>query len=1139
MSLFNKKYTKKKLHIKNIHIKENIENTENEKDIKENEAKLTEYIEAFTRVYETHIWGDNNDPTYQGSSGVGSDIRYNSKTYVPFLRNFIKKYKIKSVDDLGCGDFRIGLLIYNDLNVNYLGYDAYKKVIDHNLDRFKDYGGAYRFIHSDFSSIHDRHNIEPADLCIIKDVIQHWPTANIISFMDYIIASKKFKYILICNCYKGDQPGRQNDASYRRDIKPGEFSSLSIKHYPLNKYNGEILYTWDTKEVFLITIKNADSDADSDSDRDSSDDSDDSASGKGKGKGKDKEKDKEKEKDKSKGKEEIYKHNKAIRHSRASTDFKSIHMNEPNKIYFTSRIILNTNSGRPYNDMITLKKVLESIGGVVEIVYFEMLDLKNNKNKTISTNVNIQIFIEHTFALNAKSIFPANKSYIFINQENINDWDLLNLHDKTVAPLCKSRYALSQLKNLGFDNAKYVGFGNETANEFRNMSDDHKIPNLFLHISGSSPLKGTKLIIDTWINKKIKAPLIITAYNKSLGNENLFSYWRNFNPNTGNSVSLPEYILKIWPRGLPIPKFENSGSIFFCRTELDSKVIKFLQNIADINLCPSIIEEWGQNIDEARQAKSLILTLNAPPMNELLDNTCSILIKAEEGPELQDIVPYEWSKYFAKNNTYKTYESTLMDFYNGIKNILGMSFEERRAMGEIAFHKSQIDYFMFKKSFTNIIKNDTLDIKKDLQKLQQLYKQYHKTPLGVPLQIPSQIAPHLKCPYELKISIVKKNINKINHECNTLYINPIYLKKNEKQIIISEYMPSDNYLDIFIKEIFNIWLYTESYFPGQHKLSDKNDIIIVLKHFTNSEANRLRLNMLKVLYRNVFIKSFNTNSLEYKKYSYKIITLENNSRVFNFENLMKKNVWIANMPGQNPYLKSLIQIAKKSLGIYNYNYNHSSGTPKIGFLYRSNGKYVYDIKDKEKGVPDKKQVHLHIKDKLMSISLGNYFEAYDVEHKSIEDIANFVKDKQILISPYWHDLTHLFLLPNNATIIELTYSKHWYCDPVCEEHLSGKKAYGEDCGNRYSTYGNRYSSRGNVSDNELNPYYNIENSELYYYKAEYHNLSILCCKNWIEMPIDYGKDYRQYNGKYNNAYINELYINTDKLVEIIKENYKK
>ena len=105
---------------------------------KQNEKQLTEYIKAFTKVYENHIWGTNNDPDYEGSSGVGSDIRYNSKTYVPFLRNFIKKYKINSVDDLGCGDFRIGLLIYNDLNIKYIGYDAYNKVIEHNTDRFKD-----------------------------------------------------------------------------------------------------------------------------------------------------------------------------------------------------------------------------------------------------------------------------------------------------------------------------------------------------------------------------------------------------------------------------------------------------------------------------------------------------------------------------------------------------------------------------------------------------------------------------------------------------------------------------------------------------------------------------------------------------------------------------------------------------------------------------------------------------------------------------------------------------------------------------------------------------------------------------------------------------------------------------------------
>ena len=48
---------------------------------------------------------------------------------------------------------------------------------------------------------------------------------------------------------------------------------------------------------------------------------------------------------------------------------------------------------------------------------------------------------------------------------------------------------------------------------------------------------------------------------------------------------------------------------------------------------------------------------------------------------------------------------------------------------------------------------------------------------------------------------------------------------------------NDNFTDIFIREIFNIWLYTESYFPGNHKMMDKNNLIIVLKHYTNNEAN--------------------------------------------------------------------------------------------------------------------------------------------------------------------------------------------------------------------------------------------------------------------------------------------------------------
>ena len=51
--------------------------------------------------------------------------------------------------------------------------------------------------------------------------------------------------------------------------------------------------------------------------------------------------------------------------------------------------------------------------------------MNNSKKQYISTNVTIQFFLEHTFIINSKVVFPADKSYIFINQEN-TVWDSNN-----------------------------------------------------------------------------------------------------------------------------------------------------------------------------------------------------------------------------------------------------------------------------------------------------------------------------------------------------------------------------------------------------------------------------------------------------------------------------------------------------------------------------------------------------------------------------------------------------------------------------------------------------------------------------------------------------------------------------------------
>jgi hypothetical protein len=197
--------------------------------------------EFFTNVYETNLWGNNNNIHYRGSSGGGSTIDFNKDTYVPFLKKFIVNYNIKNIVDIGCGDFICGKLIYDDLDIVYTGYDTYKPIIDYNL--IHNSLPKYSFIHLDV--FNNKNSIISADLCILKDVIQHWKVTEIYTFLDYLVDNKLFKYILICNCCDQNQDNPNNDERY---------TPLSINFFPLKKYNPVKLYNYYTKEVSLISI---------------------------------------------------------------------------------------------------------------------------------------------------------------------------------------------------------------------------------------------------------------------------------------------------------------------------------------------------------------------------------------------------------------------------------------------------------------------------------------------------------------------------------------------------------------------------------------------------------------------------------------------------------------------------------------------------------------------------------------------------------------------------------------------------------------------------------------------------------------------------------------------------------------------
>ena len=132
--------------------------------------------EAFTEIYDKNRWGDG--------SGSGSNPTPDNLKYIRILEGIIKDNDIKTICDIGCGDWKFSQYINFPKDVEYTGIDCVKSVIDNNNDKFKKKNISFKH-----KSVAEHENYTPNnfDLIIIKDVIQHWEDEHILKFMDDII----------------------------------------------------------------------------------------------------------------------------------------------------------------------------------------------------------------------------------------------------------------------------------------------------------------------------------------------------------------------------------------------------------------------------------------------------------------------------------------------------------------------------------------------------------------------------------------------------------------------------------------------------------------------------------------------------------------------------------------------------------------------------------------------------------------------------------------------------------------------------------------------------------------------------------------------------------------------------------------
>ncbi len=140
--------------------------------------------ETFREVYENNIWGGAKGEFY---SGEGSTEKYSVK-YAEAIKKFVAENDIKTVIDLGCGDFRVGSkFVSNDFR--YIGCDVVPSLIEHLNENYANQKIDFRCVNIVVDELPN------GDLCLIRQVLQHLSNAEI-----EIVLSKaraKYKFLIV------------------------------------------------------------------------------------------------------------------------------------------------------------------------------------------------------------------------------------------------------------------------------------------------------------------------------------------------------------------------------------------------------------------------------------------------------------------------------------------------------------------------------------------------------------------------------------------------------------------------------------------------------------------------------------------------------------------------------------------------------------------------------------------------------------------------------------------------------------------------------------------------------------------------------------------------------------------------------
>jgi glycosyltransferase involved in cell wall biosynthesis len=150
------------------------------------------------------------------------------------------------------------------------------------------------------------------------------------------------------------------------------------------------------------------------------------------------------------------------------------------------------------------------------------------------------------------------------------------------AVLCKTMHAHSIFAQYQ-KNSFYIGF---TSRDRQNENIKKDFSRWF-HLAGRSSQKGTQTIIETWLNNPDFPPLYIIQH--------------------------PE----VYEEEDECPYIKAHNITYRCEYVKDKALVRLL-NSNGIHICISEAEGFGHYINEGMSCEALVITTDAPPMNELV-----------------------------------------------------------------------------------------------------------------------------------------------------------------------------------------------------------------------------------------------------------------------------------------------------------------------------------------------------------------------------------------------------------------------------------------------------------------------------------------------------------------------------------------